>query len=838
MRTTNILFNTLVELSANIAQKTLNDGENLLIQLFVETPELEYIESLLDLIKAKFPLAKLIGSTSDGIIDSSEVYVERKNIISFSYFEKTQLKIAALEYDDENKNSFVLGEHIANKICSDKTKLLLSFADGLYTNGEEYVNGVSTVYPNIIVAGGLAGDNGKLIATYVFTKEGVIAKGAVAVSLEGESLHVQNGYTFDWKPIGKTMRVTKAIKNRIYTLNDMPIVDVYAQYMGKELAKSLPQIGIEFPLVFKADGVLVGRAPLVAHNDGSLTFAGNIDEGTEVRFAIGNIDEILQSGNYDIRKIIANMPYEVESIFIYSCMARRRFMQRQIVDELRFLSSVGETVGFFTYGEFFHSPNSNQLLNETMTLLLLSESSEPSEVLFSIDTSSKDYKITNEQVLAHLANKVSDELEELNNNLEERVLQNNDLIYKQTHSEKLTGLPNRLSLINRIKESVGKTIILINIDDFTMINDFYGHTIGDKILVQLAKTLDKYTKNHAMELFKLPSDEYAVIVDVKHDEEALKALIRDFLSLIKFEKFKADTTEISLTVTISAAFINREGSGLINSDMALKLAKKAGSSFMIYDDDLKLSQAYAKNIEIANLIKDAIENDRIIPYYQPIFQIKNAKIEVEKYESLIRLQKKDGTVMSPYFFLEIAQKIKLYPKLTHIMIDKTFAYFAKNGLKFSINLAFSDILNKNTQKYLFSKMKEFQIAKQLTVEILETQELENDKIMLEFIDEVYRLGARVAIDDFGSGFANFEHMTKNRSDIMKIDGSLIKNIDKDENIRLVVETIVIFAKKLKKKTVAEFVHSKEVFEIVEAMGVDYFQGYYLGEPKPEVISLK
>jgi len=833
MRTVNIIFATLQELSSSIIQNELQDSERLLVQLFVELPDRAYIKSLLALLEERFPLAVVIGATSDGVIASDQVYVERKNVIAFSYFEKTTLRLVSFSHTREGVNSFECGRKVAAELCDENTKLLISFADGLYTNGEDYVRGIAKERPDLVIAGGLAGDNGKLESTYVFTKDEIISKGVVAVALESESLHVSNGYAFDWKPIGKKMVVTKAVKNRVYELDGMPIIDIYEKYMGRELADALPLIGIEFPLIYEEDGMLVGRAPIARHNDGSLTFAGNINEGTDVRFGVGNINEILRAGNYKVHKIVSKALFETESIFIYSCMARRHFMKEQISDELRFLNSIATVSGFFTYGEFFHLDHSNQLLNETMTMVLLSESEEASKDLLFADALKK-HSITNEQVLAHLANAVSDELESLNHSLEERIKASAALIKNQAYYDKLTGLPNRLSLISRLKESIGKIIILINIDDFTIINDFYGHAIGDNILKQLAKLLEEYVSEHNMELFKLPSDEYAVIADIEHEESAILSVMRDFLTLINFHEFRVGNTDIGMTVTISAAFINKEGSGLINSDMALKLAKKAGQSLMIFDEDLRLSQQYAKNIETANLIKDAIENDRITPYYQPMFDIDT--LEVAKYESLIRLLKKDGTPLSPYFFLDIAQKIKLYPRLTQIMIDKTFEYFAGNGLDFSINLAYSDIMNENTQAYLFKKMEEYSIAKQLTIEILETQEIESESIIFDFIEKVYDLGAQIAIDDFGSGFANFEYMTKNRSDIMKIDGSLIKNIDKDENARLVVETIVSFAKKLHKKTVAEFVHSKEIFDLVREMGVDYVQGYYLGEPKPQVIS--
>ena len=832
MQTINILFETLDELAAEVVQKQLQDDSQLLIQLFVETQEVAYLESLIAFFQERFPFAALVGATSDGIIAAKSVYVHNRHLATFSYFEQTTLKVAT----SKSENSFLNGEEIAKKLCTDKTKLLITFTDGLYTNGEEYVKGIGAINPNIIVAGGMAGDNGKLKQTYVFTKDEILLKGAVGVGLESDALHIRSGYTFDWKPIGKELIVTKVDKNRVYELDGTPIIDIYAKYMGKELANALPQIGIEFPLIFQKNGISVGRAPLLAHDDGSLTFAGNIAQGESVYFGIGNIDEILHESQRYIGQLVESLEYESESIFVYSCMARRRYMQEEISDELSLLSSVAPVAGFFTYGEFFHTTKENQLLNETMTMVVLSESTKPSTLIYSKENSKKELPLTHEHVLAHLANSVSDELAQLNASLQKRLEEGLAVIEQQLYTDGLTGLPNRRKLIDILQGATGKVLVLVNIDDFTTINDFYGHKIGDAILIQVAQVLKRYAKIHNIQLFKLPSDEYALIVDVKSDETSIKVVLRDILELIKYERFIIDGMEVHLSVTIAAAFINEQRRGLINCDMALKLAKKSGKNFLVYNDSLGLTQEYEENIKIVKMIKQAIESDNIIPYFQPIFDVESLK--VEKYESLMRLKTQEGKIVGPYLFLETAQKIKLYSKLTHIMIGKCFAYFAKNGLDFSLNLAFSDITNKNTQRFLFEKIQEYKIASQLTIEILETQEIDDKDVMLEFINAVYSLGAKIAIDDFGSGFANFENMTKIQSDYMKIDGSLVKHLDVDADARLVVETIIIFAKKLGKKTIAEFVSSKEIFEIVKEMGVDYVQGYYLGEPKPSVISPK
>jgi EAL domain-containing protein (putative c-di-GMP-specific phosphodiesterase class I) len=171
-----------------------------------------------------------------------------------------------------------------------------------------------------------------------------------------------------------------------------------------------------------------------------------------------------------------------------------------------------------------------------------------------------------------------------------------------------------------------------------------------------------------------------------------------------------------------------------------------------------------------------------------------------------------------------------------MVIETTFKKFANNNLRFSINMTIDDIMDNDINNFLCAKLQEYNLYNQLTIEILETIEIVESKEIMEFINRVRALGVKIAIDDFGSGFANFEYLAKIKVDILKIDGSLIKNINIDKNSRIIVETIVTFAKKLDIKTIAEYIHSKEVLDIVEEIGVDYAQGFYLGKGQPKLFS--
>ena len=254
---------------------------------------------------------------------------------------------------------------------------------------------------------------------------------------------------------------------------------------------------------------------------------------------------------------------------------------------------------------------------------------------------------------------------------------------------------------------------------------------------------------------------------------------------------------------------------------------------MFFEDVRHVRKEYEHNIKWVAIIKNAIEEDRVVPYFQPI--VSNHDGQVKKYESLIRIMDEENKPISPFYFLEVAKKSRLYPQLTRIMVDKSFSYFQGTDYEFSINLSVEDILNRETLEYIYKRLAESGLGPQLIFEIVESEGIENFAEVTEFIQQVKLFGCRIAIDDFGTGYSNFEYILKMEVDYLKIDASLIKNIHKDNNCRAITETIVEFARKIGIKTIAEFVHSQEVFEVEKAIGIDFSQGYHFGEPKMELV---
>ena len=424
------------------------------------------------------------------------------------------------------------------------------------------------------------------------------------------------------------------------------------------------------------------------------------------------------------------------------------------------------------------------------------------------------------------------------------------LLLERIYTERLTGLPNRTKLFLDIELCKNPAVFIINIDSFKEYNDLYGFEVGDFIILEMGRRLERICADafsgFKMQLYKLQADEYALLLKDSIEDEKLSALAGRIISVISENSFAYKGYDMNVSVTVgitralSESFITekekRQHSPVSRADMALKKAKADKKHFLVYDESMNIPQEYEENIRLTKLIKKSIRAGCIIPHYQPI--INNLSLKIEKYESLVRLRSEDGQIINPSMFLPVAKKTKMYSMITRIMSEKTFEYFKDKDYEFSVNLSVDDILNEDTVAYIIDLISIHgkSLSNKIIFEIVESEGIENFPKVKKFIENIKSGGCRIAIDDFGTGYSNFNYIGELNIDFIKIDASMIKNINSDKSSRIITETIVGFCQKMGIKTVAEFVHSKEVFEVVKEIGIDYSQGYYFGKPTDNVES--
>ncbi len=400
----------------------------------------------------------------------------------------------------------------------------------------------------------------------------------------------------------------------------------------------------------------------------------------------------------------------------------------------------------------------------------------------------------------------------------------------QYYTDNLTSLPNLYKLRSDIEESLEFTLIVLNIDNFKILNDFYGFVVGDFILEALANKLNDTLVEE--KIYRIASDEFGVLLDKKLRFYELDRYLKDIVERLSHLSFAYADTKIFVDLTFASASTNSVENIFSKVNMALRYAKEKLLDYHIYEDSMNIDNEYEKNLKFATKIRNALDDSRLIPYFQPILDNKTDKIV--KYEALSRLMDDEGIVHAPQNFIPTAKKIKVYDKITKTIISKTFEVFKELDYEFSINLSFDDIVNHDIYNFILEIMRSLNMGARVTFELLESEKVDDFEKIIQFFAEIRRYGGKIAIDDFGSGFSNFSYLTKINPDFIKIDGSLIKNIDIDKNSYIVVETIVEFAKKMGIKTVAEYVHSSTVLSIVKKIGIDYSQGYFVDKPMPTI----
>ena len=397
-----------------------------------------------------------------------------------------------------------------------------------------------------------------------------------------------------------------------------------------------------------------------------------------------------------------------------------------------------------------------------------------------------------------------------------------EVLIQEQYTDELTRLPNRQRLLKDLKESISSRLVLIDIGRFRDINDAYGFDVGDMLLKEFATFIKQFGN-----VYRLSNNLFAYCDFLHRNDEEFKDFIYNMYDDINNKKFYINGNRLlfNIVMCVGRTSATKSKSILTETEFGLRLAKEKKESVLFLDQHISKIEENQKTIQI---LKKVVENESILVYGQKIIHNITG---VEKYETLMRIKLEDGTIASPFKFLEVAKKTDLYLPMTRIIVKKACNYFKDKNIEFNINLTMEDISDEYTMDFIFDTISSTNTEKQITFEIVESEGIDDFETMEKFIKRARSIGCKIAVDDFGTGYSNFEYIIRLNVDFLKIDGSLIKTIHIDKNLELTVKAIVNFAKSLGIKVVAEFVHNIEVLNKVQELNIDYSQGYYLHAPE-------
>ncbi len=421
-------------------------------------------------------------------------------------------------------------------------------------------------------------------------------------------------------------------------------------------------------------------------------------------------------------------------------------------------------------------------------------------------------------------------------NYQKKIEEQRNEIEKKHYIDDLTGRGNRHHLIRNLENNKKSVIIYININSFNDMKYFYGIDNTDEMI----RSFSLYLGEIAAEIFvdriyRIQGDEFCLEIINRVDVADDKATIIKIHNKLEAFIFWIDSQMVSLSLTIGVSsdrdvyFDNIKYNRYIQAEMAHRMARENKRSFWVFDKNSTTHKEYKHNMLISRKLKDAIEGDRIFAFFQPIYSTKTEKPSY--YEALVRIADVDGSILSPAQFLDIAKKTSLYHDVTKSMLKHVFKTIIEEGISVSINLSSLDFEESSTIMFIKNFIKEYHAPQNLIFEIVESESIENFALIEEFISEVKEFGCKIAIDDFGSGYSSYARVARLNIDYIKIDGSLIHDIDTNEKSEAVVRSIITFAKSLDFKVVAEFVKDESIYKKIKELGIEYAQGFYLGKPQ-------
>lgn len=404
---------------------------------------------------------------------------------------------------------------------------------------------------------------------------------------------------------------------------------------------------------------------------------------------------------------------------------------------------------------------------------------------------------------------------------------NLDFVQNQTN--------NMHNFIKAVYSGEVANLAIIEIESFNAIGIVYGV----KAIIEMVENFNQQVKNffsQDYEIYTLGFGVFALTTNPRVSLELFVENLNDFNEFFIKHEFPINkNVKISLGLYIGASskytssgFTKYRFNVLKEAFCALLDAKKSYKHLIIYDKTQTSLKDIQANIKMTKLVYAAFMEDTLIPYFQPIVDVHTG--EVFKYETLIRIYTHTNQTFYPKDFFDVLKKTAIYAHAMKQVIKKSINIAMKKQIDITINLEIVDIEYTDIAQWLLEEIQKNKLGKRVTIEITEREKTKNFSLLVDYFKKIHANNSHIALDDFGCGYSNLEMIMHIPLDFIKIDGSFIIDVDTDPYKARIVRAIVEFAKALDIKTIAEFVSSEEIYKKVKDLGVDYVQGYFIGEP--------
>ncbi|EVT80614.1 EAL domain-containing protein [Vibrio parahaemolyticus] len=764
------------QLNDFLVTSQLHPDKQYLVQI-LSTQSRECAVALAKAVLSMLPNAHVIGHSTRNVILDGDIFTSGC-LINLIEFGQTTLTSAVQAY---SFSPDIDGGELKRSLqLQSNSQVIISFA--VQIERRDYPLYQTFATENVRVSGGLAQtiEDG----CWVLYQNQTYDNAVVAVALHSDTLQTWTDAYSEWNPIGMPHKVTHAKGTRLYCLGERKALDVYKHYLADGHDVTINQL-LSFPLYRETLGRKEVCTVTELHVDGSMSFDRPWCLGDEVQFCYNHPSLTLEQVRHGVVELAMHQP---EVVMIYNCASRLDFIDSS--DEVQAFMDIAATFGSYCMGEIHGDIGQPEILHHSLTYLAMRE---------------------------------GDEVQSLN-------------LPKPQVSASISPL---FSLSHIDCDEHLLTLKLLN---FSHINEKYGYRVGDQLLKDLSMHFTNRLRKRlgmpaALQLYSIGVGEWAFVFKAEQSSETIKQHFTRFADAVEQTNFEPlGLREIDyLSISLCGGLVSRRDFPSASPDELLLKgieARRSGvrsNTHICNAKDIEVSEDVRKEqLGWLSCVSRAILKQNIITYSQPIVHAYSHLPASQ--ECLVRILEEDGTVIAPGRFLPIISDTHLYTRLSRHMIRSTLHYMRDKKGDFSINLSPQDLLSDKTLMLLEHEISQLNDSTRIGLEVLESEQIKDYGRMIEVCSHFRKLGARIIVDDFGSGYSNIDEILKLEPEVIKLDGSLIRDIDKDLKQRKIASQLVRLCQVFNAETVAEFVHNREVCKIAQDMGVDYLQGYYLGEP--------
>lgn len=813
---------------------------NILAQIFVGNGTWKEIQEIQFIMKDLLPDVQLIGCTSSAAVLDGKI-VEGKTVINFTLFEYTKVETGLIQITDHEKK---------DEMDNMDLKAIIAYMTQPSIRIRDFFNDIFTEKEVIVAGGSATNSTGKEVL--VFTSDSITSNGIVFVKLYNPNLFIDTYQINEYSKIGASIKITQAENDRILSINNEKPVRFFENSFGSDL-KDSHQASCELPFIFLKNGE--GKFCFIKDilPDGTMRTSLELCSGDELYMVYFDLQRMIESSLLQLNRL-AN--YSVETVFTFINLRRKTLLESFTIQELQHLHALGEVSGLVTLSEGMADSVKDETTNFSVFAIVLSEIEAPSaarkkdvktttsEISLETETvpitNRKEFhyhftsEMNNQLYFTNVMKFLTKQLVNLSCSLEKA---NRMLFY-----DKDTELPNRLKITekvnNLISESINKkfAVLFIDIDRFKLINDSFGHYVGDMVIGIIANRL-KFLLTDDIFIGRFAGDKFTVILRKELDSKQIMTLANKILSSIS-EPLDYEGQEFAISASIGISYYPDDGKDtetiLRNADTAMNRAKKyGGNQIIFFASDMNEQIKY--KFELENYLRRAVEKNELFLLYQPVVDLRTGRINGS--EALIRWNHPNLGLISPMEFIPIAEETGLIHEIGKWVLmegcrqNQEWVNKGYDDLFISINVSARQFLHPSFVEHLHESLQYSGMdPKKLHLELTETGMIDNVEKSISIMKKIQKLGIRISIDDFGTGYSSLSYLKNLPINTLKIDRSFINNFKSKTVDYSIVKAIITMGNGLSVKVVAEGVETYEQLIELKKMNCDYAQGYYIEKP--------